>query len=270
MSNLLARVATAAVGAPIILALLYRAPPLAFYALVFPAALIGSYEFFTMTHPGDRPAQAAGVVLSAIASLAVYCGEADPRLPLSAFVAIPVLAPLVTLWRLGDIRTAALRCCALGLGPLFIAVPLTLLAVIRRDVAGDGPSYVVLALMFAWFSDTGAYFAGRFFGRKKLYERVSPKKTVEGSIGGIVAAVIGAIIAHFWFLPSIPLSHAIPLGLVAAMLGQLGDLSESLIKRSTGVKDSGHIVPGHGGILDRVDALLLTGTTVYLYTLWCT
>jgi phosphatidate cytidylyltransferase len=122
--------------------------------------------------------------------------------------------------------------------------------------------------MLAWFGDTGGYFAGRFLGKHKLYPAVSPKKTVEGSLGGLAGSVVGALWASFGYLPSLPVAHAVPLAIVAGALGQAGDLGESLIKRSTGVKDSGQIVPGHGGILDRVDALIVTSSVVFLYTLW--
>jgi phosphatidate cytidylyltransferase len=186
---------------------------------------------------------------------------------LTLLVTVPLLGPLVTLARLGDMTSAAFRAFAMSTGPLFVGLPLTLLAVVRRDVP-DGPSYVVMTLMFAWFGDTGGYFAGRFLGKRKLYEAVSPKKTIAGALGGLGGSVLGALFAHFVYLPSIPLAHAIPLAIVAGALGQAGDLAESLVKRSTGVKDSGAIVPGHGGILDRVDALLFTGTIVYLYTIW--
>jgi phosphatidate cytidylyltransferase len=125
-----------------------------------------------------------------------------------------------------------------------------------------------MTLMFAWLADTGGYFTGRFFGRHKLYEAVSPKKTTEGLVGALLAAVLGALLAHFWYLPVIPLVDAVVLALVAGLFGQLGDLGESLLKRSTGVKDSGEIVPGHGGMLDRLDALFVTSALVYLYTLW--
>ena len=267
-SNLAMRLATAAVAVPLILLLLYRGPAWGFFLLVFPAAMVGASELFAMTHPGDRIAQIIGVVISAAASLSIYFYGHDPRVVLTMLVAIPLLGPLVTLWRLGSIETAALRACAMGFGPLFVAVPLTLLVLIRRDMGSDGASYVVLTLMFAWWGDTGGYFAGRFLGKHKLYPAVSPKKTIEGSIGGLFGSVLGALCAHFWYLPSIPLSHAIPLALVAGAIGQAGDLGESLIKRSTGVKDSGAIVPGHGGVLDRVDALIFSVVAVYLYTLW--
>jgi phosphatidate cytidylyltransferase len=102
-------------------------------------------------------------------------------------------------------------------------------------------------------------------GKTRLYVAVSPNKTVEGSIGGLLGALLGGLIAHFWFLPSLGLVAAVVLSLVAAALGQLGDLCESLIKRSTGVKDSGTLLPGHGGFLDRVDALVFTSATVYFY-----
>ncbi len=267
-SNLVVRLATALVAAPLILGLRYRGPAWGFYLLVLPAALVGASELFAMTHARDRFAQVIGVALTAGVSLSIYLLGADPRVPMTVVAVASVLGPLLTLARLGDISTAALRATAMGVGPLFVGVPMTLLAMLRRDTGPDGASYVLMTLMFAWFSDTGGYFAGRYFGKRKLYEAVSPKKTIEGAIGGLIAAAFGACLAHFWFLRSIPLWHALPLSLVAAALGQAGDLGESLIKRSVGVKDSGHIVPGHGGILDRVDALLMTSTVVYLYTIW--
>jgi phosphatidate cytidylyltransferase len=267
-SNLAVRVATALVGAPLIIALLYKGPPWGFYLLVLPAALIGAWELFNMTHPGDRLSQAIGVGMSAAASLALYVSDGDTRVLVTMIVVVPLAGPLLTLVRLGEMKTAALRACAMGFGPLYLGVPLTLLAIMRRDLGGDGPAYVVLTIMFAWFGDTGGYFAGRFLGRHKLYEAVSPKKTVEGSIGGLAGSVFGALLAHFWFLPSLSLVHGVILALVAGALGQAGDLGESALKRSTGVKDSGAIVPGHGGILDRVDALLVTSAVTFLYSIW--
>jgi len=268
-SNLVVRVATAVVALPVILALVYFAPPWGLYLFVLAASLVGVQELFAMTHPGDRVSQALGVLVSAVASAVVYMRPGDPRALLAVLVVVPVVGPLVTLARLGSMETAALRACALGFGPLFVVVPLTLLAVMRRTLGATGSGLVLLALGLAWFADTGAYFAGRFFGRRKLYEAVSPKKTVAGALGGLAASVVWALFGVFGFLRGVlPLAHAVPLALAAGVLGQAGDLGESLLKRSTGVKDSGGLVPGHGGVLDRVDALIVTTVVVFLYAEW--
>jgi phosphatidate cytidylyltransferase len=268
-TNLAIRLATAGVGVPVILSLVFIAPPWAFYLLTLGASLVGVRELLAMTHPQDRVAQGFGVVVAAASSVVVYLGFRDVRVVLTVALVVPLLGPLVTLVRLGAIETAALRACALGFGPLFVALPLTVLAEMRVAWPEAGSGLVLLSLGLSWFADTGAYFAGRMFGRHKLYEAVSPKKTIEGALGGLVAAVVWALLASFVFLRGhLPVAHAIPLGLVGGVLGQAGDLGESLLKRSTGVKDSGAIVPGHGGILDRVDALIATSVVVFLYALW--
>jgi phosphatidate cytidylyltransferase len=267
-SNLLLRIVSAVIALPLIMLLLFRGPSWAFFLLTFPAALLGAFELFAMTHQGDPVSQLFGVLLSAAASLAVFLFTGDSRVVLTVLIAIPLCGPLLTLVRLGDIKTAALRAFSLSIGPLFVGVPLTLLAVMRRDAGPEGPALVVLALGFSWGADTGGYFGGRFFGRRKLYEAVSPKKTMEGAVGGLLGALSIALALNFTLLRSIPLVHMIALSLVAGVLGQAGDLGESLIKRSVGVKDSGAIVPGHGGILDRVDALIFTSAVLYLYTIW--
>lgn len=270
-SNLAIRFATAIVCAPLIILLLYKGPPWGFYVLAIVATVVGAWELFNMTHPGDRFSQAIGVLMSVAVSAAMWIGTekgGDPRIVPTMIIIAALSGPLLTLVRLGEMKTAALRATSMGMGPLYIGVPLTLLAMLRRDHGESGPGFVIVTIMFAWFADTGGYFAGRFLGKHKLYEAVSPKKTVEGALGGLAGSVVGAVLAHFWFLPSLSLEHGIPLAILAGALGQAGDLGESLLKRSTGVKDSGAIVPGHGGILDRVDALLVTSAVTYLYTLW--
>ncbi|HVU00176.1 MAG TPA: phosphatidate cytidylyltransferase [Polyangiaceae bacterium] len=267
-SNLAIRLLTAAIVAPLLLTTLFMGPVWGWYAIVFVASLVGASELFGMTHPGDRVAQGVGIVTTGAVSLAVYFGSRDPRILLTTVSAVVIVGALTPLWRLGQIETAALRILAGMAGPLYVGALVTTLALLRRDMNGAGPGYVLFTLMLSWLADTGGYFAGRYFGKTKLYEAVSPKKTREGFAGSILGAVTGALLAHFWYLPSLPLVDGLVLALVGGTLGQLGDLAESLLKRSTGIKDSGSIVPGHGGILDRIDALLVASPIVYLYTVW--
>lgn len=271
-SNLLVRVATSLVCAPLILLLLYLGPAWGWLILVGFAAVIGAVELFRMTHPDDPLSHGIGALMTLAVVAVMWMHGTDARVLLTLLVAAPIVGMLLVLARLGDIHTAAVRVMANTFGPLYIGGGLGAAVLLRRDgnITGphDGASFVLLALMLAWLSDTGAYFAGRAFGKRKLYEAVSPKKTLEGAFGGLLGSLAGALLAHFFLLPSLPLVHAVLLALVAGALGQAGDLGESLLKRSFGVKDSGGIVPGHGGILDRVDALLVTGTITYLYVLW--
>jgi phosphatidate cytidylyltransferase len=187
---------------------------------------------------------------------------------MTVIVALPAFAILVPLLRLGDISTAGLRIMAGVAGPLYVGASLTTLALIRRDLGPAGPAWVVLALTFAWLADTGGYFFGRFLGKTKLYPAVSPKKTRAGFVGALVGAAVGALAAKLWYLPGIDLAQVLPLAILAGAFGQFGDLVESLLKRSTGIKDSGAVIPGHGGVLDRIDALLVVAPIVYLYVLW--
>lgn len=266
-SNLAMRLATAAVVVPLLLALLFLAPAWWFFVLVAIASGICAWEVLRMTHPGDLVSQALGVATTLGVACALYFAGGDPRVLATLLIGVPLLGMLIALFRVADIPSAGLRVMGGAVAPLYVGVPLAMLALMRRDFP-DGAGYVLLTLMFGWFADTGGYFFGRFLGKTKLYEKVSPKKTREGFVGALVGAVIGGLVAHFWYLPRISLVSAIVLGVVGGALGQFGDLIESLLKRSTGVKDSGNIVPGHGGLMDRVDALLVVAPVVYLYSVW--
>jgi phosphatidate cytidylyltransferase len=264
-SNLVARLLTAAVAAPILLSLIFLGPPWGWAIFVAVACTVGGLELYGMTHPGDRVAQVVCTALTLGVMAVLWFFGTDPRALLAMVMILPICAVLLTLWRLGEMNTAALRMMAVIFGPVWLGSGLGAAILVHRDGGKDGPGFVLLSLMLSWLSDTGAYFAGRFLGKHKLYEAVSPKKTIEGAIGGIGGAVAGALLAHFFYLKSLPLSHAVGLAVVAGAIGQAGDLGESLLKRSFGVKDSGGIIPGHGGLLDRVDALLFTSALSYVY-----
>jgi len=128
-----------------------------------------------------------------------------------------------------------------------------------------GPNLIYFLLLVVWLGDAGAYYVGKRFGKHKLSPRISPKKTVEGLIGGIIMSVITAVVIHLTFFPQIQLVHAMIVGIVLSITGVIGDLAESLWKRSAAVKDSGTLLPGHGGFLDRFDSILFTAPILYVY-----
>ena len=262
------RVATALVLAPVVLALLFVAPPWAWATFLCLAAAQVAREILAMTHPLDPFARGVGALLAAGVCAASYGAAHDPRLFFSATLFALTAGAVLPLVRLGDVRTAALRMLATMSAPLYVGVTLSCLALLRAGAEDEGPRYVLFTLLIAWMADTGGYTLGRLFGKTKLYEAVSPKKTREGLYGSMLFAVVVSAIASLTYLPTLPITHAALLGFLGAILGQTGDLVESLLKRSTGVKDSGNILPGHGGLFDRVDALLFVGPLVYCYWLW--
>ncbi|UVT14737.1 MAG: phosphatidate cytidylyltransferase [Nitrospira sp.] len=148
-------------------------------------------------------------------------------------------------------------------GVLYVGFPLSTVVSTRSLPSGE---FLVLFLAaVTWASDTGAYYTGTLWGKHLLIPSISPKKTVEGVLGGLALAVMAALLAQQWFASQLSLSDALILGALLTGAGLIGDLFESVIKRRTGVKDSGGILPGHGGMLDRLDSLLFTAPTFYYY-----
>jgi phosphatidate cytidylyltransferase len=131
-----------------------------------------------------------------------------------------------------------------------------------------GRWYILILFAAVWLGDTGAYFAGRFLGRHKLHPSVSPKKTWEGAVGGVLGSIGGVFAVKGLFVHHLPVLDAIVIGAVSAVLEQVGDLAESLFKRSFEVKDSGGVLPGHGGMLDRIDGLLFAAPFMWIYVEW--
>ncbi|MGE5430143.1 MAG: phosphatidate cytidylyltransferase [Syntrophomonadaceae bacterium] len=132
----------------------------------------------------------------------------------------------------------------------------------------EGGILMISILVAIWVCDSAAFFAGSALGKHKLFPRVSPKKSWEGAIAGFIAAVIAMIVMKILFLHPLSVADSAVIGLVVGTIGQIGDLTESLIKRDAGVKDSSNIIPGHGGIFDRFDSLLLSSPVVYLYLVY--
>ena len=185
-----------------------------------------------------------------------------------ALAGVVLSLPWALLWLAGQPEARTLRALlALLLMALWVGAPLAHLGLIEEELA-DGRYLILVAVVGPWISDSGAYFAGRFFGRHPLFPNLSPKKTVEGGIGGILATMAAVGYFTYEFLNFGPLEAAL-WGLAISVFSQAGDLFESILKRILDLKDLGRALPGHGGILDRIDSLLFTAPAIYyFYTLF--
>jgi phosphatidate cytidylyltransferase len=267
MSNLLRRLLTAFVFGPIILSLMYIAPPVGFTVFVAIAVGIAAWELFSLSHP-DSLGRAIGVLVTVGYYFVVRYTDFG-RLHGSIFaLATALLSPialLLTLVRPQRIAHALVEVGTFVLSPLYVgAMMATVPLMLDIGTRTQGAGLVLLTLMIAWLSDTVAMGFGKLFQGPKLYPAVSPNKTWSGALGGLLGSMLGALIAHFGYLPSLPLGKGLAVAVIAGVVGQAGDLCESVLKRAVGVKDSGAVLPGHGGFLDRIDALTFASATVYL------
>ncbi len=262
LGNLAMRIVTAVVLAPLIIVAMYWKHHEGIWGLVFLCSAAAMWEFFSMTL-ADKVERWFHLLLGLALTSAIYW---KPEIALVvAMPAIVILPGLFYLFRFGDMNTVARRWGLGSLGILYAGVCFLYLGMLKRDGGANSGDWVLLVLMIAWFGDTGAYFAGRAFGKAKLYPAVSPGKTRAGALGGMASSFMAAVLANLWFFPELGWVHGAVLTLVGSALGQCGDLAESLLKRSVGVKDSGNLLPGHGGMLDRVDAVLFIAPWVYGY-----
>ncbi len=270
MSNLTKRLLSAVVMIPPVLwAFVQGGWWLRGLAVVVGALSLWEYGSVVAQHQRRHVIAMVGIGLMALvvamAADSATHGLLAIELGLVVLASVFVLAP-------GDVNTAWSRLSMLTFGVVYIVVGL--FSVVRlRELGNSQPwpaqvCFVIVAMVATWCNDSGAYFAGRAFGKHKMAPLISPKKTWEGFAGGVVGAVaalfIARAIAPAVFAPATPLDLVL-IGLPASFLGPMGDLTESLWKRSFDVKDSSNIIPGHGGVLDRIDAVLFVAPYVLLY-----
>jgi phosphatidate cytidylyltransferase len=264
-SDLVPRLVGAGVAIPLILALLFYAPNWAVGLALSVAAGIGAWEYLTMTGVRATPTLFAIGVLGPVATLlAAYWFPGT--LAAYGVASLSAIAMMMSCLQLGDNPPLAGRSIALSLSSfayvtlLFGGLVMLSRGPVPSEIWTGQSGWVLFAMFIIFTGDTGAYFTGRLIGRHKLAPNVSPGKTIEGAIGGLVCSVGGGFAAVAMFaptnLPTMTPMQICLFAIPAALLGQLGDLCESLIKRSAGAKDSGSIIYGHGGILDRLDALM--------------
>ncbi len=231
--------------------------------LVAAAMLIMLNEFGSVASP-ERP-RGASVVMAAV-GMTIYGMISWGRDPMLVVGAMVIGAGALLTWSMfahEDPEEGALAGSVTAVSVTYISAALAFIGLVR-GFEPHGFTWLIFILVSTWVTDTGAYFAGRFFGKRKLLERISPKKTWAGVWGGVGLTVA---VATGWALldPFIPPHHAAILGALLAVSCVVGDLVESMFKRARGIKDSGNIMPGHGGLLDRVDSLLFTVPVGWAY-----
>jgi len=263
LSNLARRVATALVALPALLLVFFLGAPWLTVAVVAVVLAVGFHEFSALVQArGIRPMRWVGFLLAA----ALFFDVVAPGWLGVPFAPLGVLLLLAfTLWRGADLESVTAAAATL-LGAVYVgALGGTIAALRTVPPIEEGAWRLTLLLAIQVFSDSLAYFVGHAIGRRRLAPGISPGKSVEGAIGGLVGGVLGALAVRSLGLPALPLAHAAGLGAGVAALGIVGDLYESLLKRWAGVKDSGTLFPGHGGMLDRLDSLLFGAPVLYYY-----
>ncbi len=254
------RVITAFIAIPFLIGIIYFAPSWVFTILILFAALISLNEFYAMM----RPKAAERIVFfNYLLTALLFCSLLSKGIFYIATFPLFVIFPLsffISSYsknrpKMGDIGQIIM-------GPFYICLPLAFLAIIARLPQGQMWVFFILAVTFA--GDTGSFYLGRLLGRHKLTQ-ISPGKTWEGALGGLIINGVSAGIFGYLIFPSLSVISIIVLGIVIGISGQVGDLAESMLKRMSNIKDSGIILPGHGGILDRIDSLLFAIPVLYIY-----
>lgn len=263
---MLLRIVSALVLVPIVLALvIFAGPPLLLAAL----GVLGTlclYEYFSLVRRMGIQAQpwlgyAALWIVLAVSGL--------NWLPATAILPVVLIAVFLSaLWSPGTMRERTLGMMATFFGILYLGLALLSAHRIRFEFGGaTGLRWMLILLAVVWVGDTAAMFAGKTFGRTRFSPLISPKKTNEGAIAGLLGGVAAGVILQAFPFTDLPRMHVLAASILVGVFAQLGDLAESLLKRAAETKDSSHLIPGHGGILDRVDSLLFTFPVLYVYLL---
>jgi phosphatidate cytidylyltransferase len=266
-----ARLRTAAVVLPILIAsIIFPWGKWLFVAMAIAAMALALFEFYVLAKQQQlKPDTGAGFLAAiAIVVISIFAVDISLNLFLVQFVIIVMTAGILvsTTLRGAPFDKMLASVGATILGVLYIALLGSHLVTIRvgfpQALAADLLSYFFLVLMGA---DAGAYYLGRAIGKRKLAPSISPGKSWEGVVGGVAAALVMAWVAHIWFFRELPLKYALPLAVVMTVVGIFGDLAESALKRGSGAKDAANILPGHGGLLDRLDSLLFNAPLLYYF-----
>lgn len=253
------RVVSAAVMIPIVLAAVYLGG-FYFLGVILLVALLAGYEYLKMMREKAlTPSYLFGLLL--IALLVLDAQWPQLGLLLWGVTLIPLALLIVEVFR-GNAPGALINWGLTIAGGVYIGLCLS--HFVRLRAMDRGFLWLLLALLGTWICDTGAYFVGKGLGRHRFFPKISPKKTLEGAIGGLVSGVVAVVLLGYYML-GLGVGWGVVLGLLVVFGATFGDLAESVIKRQVGVKDSSNLIPGHGGMLDRIDSLLLAVPLVYCF-----
>ena len=262
------RVLTALVLGPLVWALLRFAPAWAFSLTVALVIAGGVWEAYgILAARGAKPLRWLGLAC-ALTVAATFDTSTSFDLSLGISLTFGTMAIAIAAMSVRDNPADMLDAIQATLLPVLV-VGLTLAHLIGLRSIGDevGRDLIFLLFMCVMLADTAAYYVGSAVGRRKMAPRLSPKKSWEGAIAAVIVSIGAAWLARAWFYPEIPLKHALIVGALLGPAGILGDLVESVFKRAAGVKDSGRLLPGHGGLLDRIDSLLFAAPILYYYSM---
>jgi phosphatidate cytidylyltransferase len=267
LSNFIKRLITAAVCIILIIASLILGK-YTYGLILFTVNLAALYEFFSIiSYKNISPARYSGIIFGSVLFILSFLISSDIVSSQFYLTLIP-LAVLVFIFELFRNKPDPFINIAFTfLGILYISVPLSIINYIvfpSGNLSGYTYSILLGYLILIWTNDTAAYIFGVIIGKHKLFKRISPKKTWEGFIGGAVTTIIVAILIPGLF-SSLNRTDLLVFGGIISTIGVAGDLSESMLKRSIDIKDTGNILPGHGGVLDRIDSILLTSPLIFIY-----
>jgi len=245
-----------------VIAAIWLLPSWGIVAVVLLAALAGLIEFGRM-FLADPVERWSAVLAGLAAAVAMIFYPSMPEAVLLVLVLDLFVLAQIFMGRAGELTGSAGRLAAAIMGVVYLGIAFPYWSLIER--LPQGKELVLLALVPACFCDIFAYASGKAFGRRKMASRISPNKTMEGLAGALAGSLFGTFFVKWLVLPDLPVEHAVVLAILIWITSPFGDLVESFFKRSSGVKDSGAIIPGHGGILDRLDALVFTGPAAFAY-----
>jgi len=254
------RILSGVVMASIAIGVLLFAPPLIFFGFLAIVAGVALWEYFGLLKSGGEPFLPLTGFALAMGIYATLCFNAPQYFYMIASMSLVIAFAAAILTGADDPSRSTSNTV---FGIFYVSLTFGAMAMIVN--MAEGAKFLLMIGVTNAACDTFAYYTGRTFGKNPLAPKISPKKTVEGFIGGLAGSVIGAALFQMFYVKTLPLNHALVMGLIIGLVGPLGDLAESAIKRKMDVKDSGGIIPGHGGVLDRMDSLMFSAVVIYAY-----